>query len=161
MKRKDFIRLIIVSTLVIIIIQIYRLPPQDPYLDLALLQPDGDSWIYAASSNKEGNTTSIYPFIRNVMDQTLLVRISIYGIYNITSLDFSANNSTLLDTDQSEIFVLQPEVRATDDGFSSLWEIEEWTVYNLTISMTDIALILFYFDQDAWIFYDWISVKII
>ena len=161
MKRKDFIRLIIVSTLVIIIIQIYRLPPQEPYMDMVLLQPNGDSWIYAVSSSNLENTTHIYPYLRNVMDQILLVKVIIYGVYNITSLEFFDNNSTLLETDQSEIFVMQPEVRAVDDQFESLWEIEEWTVYNITNSITDIAMVVFHFDQGTWLFYDWISVKII
>lgn len=161
MKRKDFIRLIIISTLVIIIIQIYRLPPQDPYMDLVLLQPDDGSWTYAVSANNELNTTSIYPYIRNVMDQTLLIKISVYGIFNITSLTFYDNNSTLLNTDHSGIYASEIETRAINDEFDSLWVIEEWTVYNLTSSMTDVAMVVFHYDQSNWIFYDWVSIRII
>ena len=161
MRRNDFIRLIIVSTLVIMIIQIYRLPPQDPYMDIVLLQPDDGAWTYAVSAINEHNTTSIYPYVRNIMDQTLFVKISVYGMHDITSLEFYDNNSTLLDTDHPDMYVMQPEIRAIDEEFDSLWEIEKWNVYNLTSSMTDIALLVFHYDQNIWILYDWISVTII
>lgn len=161
MNRNDFIRIIIISTLVIIIIQIYRLPPQDPYMDLVLLEPRDGAWTYAVSINNELNTTSIYPYIRNVMDQVLLIRIEVYGVYNITSLNFQDNNSTLLETDHSEIYALEPEKRAIDDEFDSLWEIEEWKIYNLTNSMTDMAVVLYYFDQNYWVLYDWVSLDLI
>ena len=161
MKRKEFIRLIIISTLVIILIQIYRLPSQDPYMDLVLLQPDNGSWTYAVSAHNEFNTTSIYPYIRNVMDQTLLIKINVYGMWNITSLNFQDNNSTLIDSDQPRIYVIESEKRAIDEGFDSLWVIKEWTVYNLTNSMTDIAMVVYYYDQIEWILYDWVSINII
>ena len=161
MKRNDFIRLIIISTLVIIIIQIYRLPPQEPYMDLVLLQPDEASWNYATSLYNDKNTTSVYPFIRNVMDRILLIKIQVYGIYNLTSIEFSDNNSTLLDTDHSGIYAVEPEKRAIDDEFESLWEIEEWTVFNLTSPMTDIAMVVFHYHQNNWILYDWVSIYLI
>ena len=93
------------------------------------------------------------------MDRILLIKIQVYGIYNLTSIEFSDNNSTLLDTDHSEIYVLEPEERAIDDDFDSLWIIEEWTVFNLPNSISDLAVVLYYFDQNSWILYASCSLK--
>ncbi|MHA2252723.1 MAG: hypothetical protein ACXAD7_20330 [Candidatus Kariarchaeaceae archaeon] len=155
------VRFLTVAGLLVILLQIYLLPTQDPYLDLALLEPDGNTWTLGSSTSISENTTILYPYVRNVMGKIMMIRLSIYGLADAPVGHSSFTSVNELTSNTTSTRILTPDKEAKSVDFSSNWKITPWVVSNITTSMSQIVIVLKIFQNHIWEIYDWVSLIIV
>lgn len=159
-KLKIF-RILVIAGLIMILLQIYLLPSQKPYLDLVLVEIYENDWRIAASVEVKQNQSLIYPFVRNVMAKIILIKLQIYGLIESPSDENFQNKESLLTTNTSSTWILKPERSVKKTNFHSNWVIKPWNIYNISNSMKFIVLMLSIYQNHNWQYYNWVSLIII
>ncbi len=153
-------RIFVLVALIIILLQIYLLPDQQPYIDLVMLKPVNQQWQISSSAEVDNNISVVYPFLRNVMGKITLIRLNYYGI-EVSPSDYQFNNDNdQLSIDKNPTWSVLPNKPVKNEAFTSSWEIQPWTLYNVTASMKYLIIVLSIFENHKWDMYGWVSLLI-
>ncbi len=155
------IRYLTIFGILLILLQIYLLPKQEPYMDLALLEPKGDSWQIASSAYVTNNQSVIYPFVRNIMGHIVMLRLNVYGFMEAPSRSDQFTTADKLRSNETGTKILLPDEKARDPEFSSNWEVQPWLINQTNPSVEFLVVTLLLFQHNEWNFYSWVSLKII
>ncbi|MHA2092076.1 MAG: hypothetical protein ACW98K_14575 [Candidatus Kariarchaeaceae archaeon] len=155
------IRYLTIFGILLILLQIYLLPKQEPYMDLALLEPTADSWQIASLAYETNNQSIIYPFVRNVMGRIVMLRLNVYGLMEAPSGPDQFTMGNKLRSNETGTKILLPDEKARDPEFSSHWEIQPWLINQTSTSVNFLVVTLLLFQHNEWNFYSWVSLKII
>lgn len=159
-KQKIF-RILVITGLFIILVQIYLLPSQKPYMDLVLLEPREMDWQIAPSVKVEQNQSIIYPYIRNVMNKIVMIQLRVYGLNEPPVDDKLIGNESQLKTNTSSTWIVKPEKPAKNLDFHSNWEIKPWKVSNISSSMEFLVVVFLLYQNHDWNIYNWVSLVIL